>query len=112
MRAALALLLSLTSSAVLAEASSHPAGTLQIPAEISSAECATQGGTETQINGPECVFMTHDSGKACTDSKQCEGDCIADTETATAGICGGYIDAMGCYAIINNGKAEEWFCRD
>lgn len=107
-----ALILILTALPALAEVAPHPAGTLQIPSEITSADCAAQGGTETQINGPECVFPTRDGGKACTDSSQCEGTCATDDASATAGQCTGTIDPMGCYSVVTKGHAEEKICRD
>ena len=74
-------------------------------------ECNNNNG-KPQVNydaGPFCNIKTNDAGKKCTDSSQCEGNCIAKTINDTSGVCTDFKelgDGCGWFVLIN-GKASE-----
>ena len=87
--------------------------TLSIPEAISPRACARAGGMQTGIVGQACVFPVPDAGKVCTDGGQCSsGECLAETDEATLGKCGGYTTNFGCAARLVNGKADGVLCVD
>lgn len=59
--------------------------------------------------GPFCNIKTSDSGKNCTDSKQCEGHCIAKEKNDTSGTCTAYKElSNGCgWLEVNDGRVRE-----
>ena len=59
--------------------------------------------------GPFCNIKTSDAGKKCTDSSQCEGYCIAETQDDNSGLCTEYEqlgDGCGWLELINGEVAE------
>lgn len=59
--------------------------------------------------GPFCNLRTHDAGKICTDSEQCEGYCITDDLKAASGLCTEFEDlgdGCGWLELINGVVAE------
>ena len=61
---------------------------------------------------PACVLAFKDAGKACTDKKDCQGDCLGEGEKAKAGKCAPDNDPCGCKTKIVGGKATPTMCVD
>jgi len=77
------------------------------------AECAAVGGQWTQLGRApvkQCLRQTTDAGKACTDSEQCEGQCIAPEGsvdgTVVAGSCSVDTNPFGCQQRLRDGVAS------
>jgi hypothetical protein len=76
-------------------------------------DCIAQGGVWNKNDfSPRywCVLKTTDAGKDCTDYGQCEGSCLAESETSTSGKCSEYIMPTECYTPLKNGKAQGTIC--
>ena len=77
--------------------------------------CREEGG-KWEIMGLRrqkvCNFKTTDVGKVCTDSKQCQGACVANDPAATSGKCTEWTSNTGCHVFINNGKSSGLLCVD
>ncbi len=64
---------------------------------------------------PSCNPRASDAGKECTDSSQCEGDCLSEDETIrdnAVGECSSLVYVFGCIAPVNDGKVEYVICID
>ena len=59
-----------------------------------------------------CIYDTNDGGKVCTDSSQCEGMCLADSENAKEGRCTEHNLTLGCLNKVENGKVQGTICVD
>jgi hypothetical protein len=81
------------------------------------AECLASGGDWTTLGIPYagkpaiCDLKTKDAGRACTDSKYCQGVCLAPEEAAhgssAIGNCSAYVANFGNVGIITDGKVER-----
>ena len=81
------------------------------------AECITRGGSWTTLGLPmpdkpkTCDLKADDSGKACTDSVQCQGACLAPSGAVTGavatGSCSPYVANFGNVGLVTNGKVEQ-----
>jgi len=80
-------------------------------------ECLIRDGNWTQL-GPSfpdkpkiCDLKTTDAGNACTDSRQCQGSCLAPADTSqgtrTIGACSRYVAIFGNVILVSDGKAER-----
>lgn len=82
------------------------------------ASCTAAGGRverRGRLGAELCVRPFADAGKACTDSAQCEGKCVAQGNTdvpATAGQCQADDRLFGCYAEIQGGRTASTLCVD
>lgn len=91
------------------------------------AECTEQGGEwgffgDTIVR--RCNVKTADAGKACTDSGECQGDCVAslserDKETLSAGQalfmegkCSVQTLSLGCNYFVRQGQVKGLLCVD
>ncbi len=111
-------------AAVLALAACAPTvrdGSTGLDPTVDVAACKANGGTVKPVcrmQRPACIFTYKDAGKACTDSDQCEGRCIAADGAmpadgaAVAGICETDNDLCGCSTEILGGKAQAGRCVD
>ena len=64
------------------------------------AACEAAGGQiVVGLAGPTCAKPTKDAGKACSDSSQCEGFCLAQTKTCTPTS-----PYFGCFAVLERGQ--------
>lgn len=110
------------------EASDHPAqvepgeiSTGGLP-EVDAAQCEADGGfveRRGMIGLPICVTPYEDGGKACTDSSECQGQCILKSwgaeepgEGPIVGSCEPDDKTFGCFGIVTNGKVESAICVD
>ena len=66
-----------------------------------------------------CVITYADGGKRCTDGDDCLGDCriddvgsVPDAAATAAGRCQVNSSRFGCYATVENGRAEATICVD
>lgn len=62
-----------------------------------------------------CVLNYADAGKLCTDSSQCQGDCLGEASEATPpnqGRCAPTSNRFGCRTEIKNGVAQPTLCID
>jgi hypothetical protein len=63
-----------------------------------------------------CVYPSHDAGKACRGSKDCEGRCDAPEGAtrgqAVAGTCSASVGRAGCANVVVDGKASGKVCSD
>lgn len=79
------------------------------------AECLAQGGRWEVLgfSGPGCNLPSSDGGKSCTDSKDCEGLCLADKDEIDAqgdeltGVCSQWQSHFGCYMILEKRRDVE-----
>ncbi len=76
-------------------------------------ECAAVGGQWTQLGRvpvKQCLRQTSDAGKACTDSEQCEGQCLAPEGsvdgTQVGGSCSVDTNPFGCQQRLRDGMAS------
>ena len=76
------------------------------------ADCMRVGGEWTQLGRApvkQCLRQTTDAGKACSDSQQCEGQCIAPEGTTdgaeTGGACSVDTNPFGCQQRVRDGVA-------
>ena len=77
--------------------------------------CREQGGAWGRIGArpvEQCNLRTSDSGKACTDSSQCESACIGESISSTVGKCSEWRITVGCRAILQNGRVPGILCAD
>lgn len=71
-----------------------------------------------------CALPTHDGGRSCSDTRDCDGVCLAPEGRSTPlvsttsvsphpliGICSAYDDIRGCHTHIQNGALVQ-VCRD
>lgn len=88
---------------------------------VDIAACTANGGKVKPIcrmQKPACIFDYADAGKACTDSQQCRGRCIAadgampDAGAVVVGVCEADNDVCGCSTEIIDGKATAGRCVD
>lgn len=83
-------------------------------------ECEESGGKwvgPVGLGEYACARPARDSGARCTDSTQCEGDCVTDSETGTgrkaAGECSELTSNLGqCINLVAGGKAQGVMCLD
>ncbi len=73
---------------------------------------------------PICRVPTRDGGRACSDTDECEGECLAKLSSGQRtkitnrqklridGVCTPYIPVFGCAAIVNKGYVTSILCRD
>ena len=81
------------------------------------AECLARGGSWTTLGLPmpdkpkTCDLKATDSGKNCSDSKQCQGVCLAPAGvaagTAASGSCSPYVANFGNVSMVTNGIVEQ-----
>lgn len=81
---------------------------------LSRTDCEQAGGDWIQYyssdpNAGTCAMPTTDGGKQCTDGVQCQGDCIAKSESATSGTCSEF-DKVMCELVMRDGKATGGVC--
>ncbi len=71
----------------------------------------------------ECNLLTNDVGKACSDSNECEGMCIAELTSEEKekvnqrtieknGKCSDWVVVVGCHAIVQKGQVSGIMCLD
>jgi hypothetical protein len=94
-----------------------------VTTHMNSEECRANGGTirnVCRLQLPACVVPFADGGKRCTDSRQCKGKCLLDTETDRPLRPGDYADGRcqrdndpcGCKIEVMYGKVESGVCVD
>jgi hypothetical protein len=81
------------------------------------AECIAKGGAWTTLGLPmpdkpkTCDLKATDSGKACADSNECQGICLAPESaqagSRTKGQCSAYLSNFGNVRQVTGGIAEE-----
>jgi len=83
-------------------------------------ECLARGGNWTHIGLPgmpkRCDLKATDGGKKCTDSSQCEGECMAPEAAQEGdtieGSCSEYILVFGCKRFVEDGRVGMTICAD
>jgi hypothetical protein len=99
---------------------SQPAAPIAVTKPVipkTEAECIARGGSWTTLGLPmpdkpkTCDLKTNDSGRTCTDSKQCQGACLAPAGVATGavatGSCSPYVANFGNVGLVTDGKVEQ-----
>lgn len=84
----------------------------------SQAECEAAGGAWTVLGLPfpgkpaSCDLKAKDAGKSCSDSKECEGLCLAPAASKagsrTTGLCSTYIGNFGNIHSVEAGTVRDW----
>lgn len=76
-------------------------------------DCMREGGQWTQLGRApvkQCLRQTTDAGKACTDSEQCEGQCMAPEGSVdgsqVGGSCSVDTNPFGCQQRVRGGMAS------
>ena len=46
-----------------------------------------------------CVTATHDAGKPCHDTRECESVCLSDASSSAGGKCYGFSQYRGCHIL-------------
>ena len=80
--------------------------------------CESSGGLIEGIGmfgEPACVTHFSDGGKKCSDSSDCEGDCMVYGEFKTGEQVDGRCSTQtpeqgGCFARVNGGKVQPGIC--
>lgn len=82
--------------------------------------CQMKGGRWGRVGlnpAPQCNMPTSDAGKTCTDTKECEGTCMAELSAEdmaklrrgevilSKGKCTAWKLGAGCVVIIQDGRA-------
>lgn len=92
-----------------------------VPNTGPSQTCAQRGGTMKPVGRAQtvqCVVSYSDAGKRCTDGDQCQGDCRLEAApfpqagASATGQCQAESTAFGCYAKVEDGKAQPAICVD
>jgi hypothetical protein len=91
-------------------------------ASVRDAEaCSNRGGTWRRVclmGTWSCVMPYRDAGKACSDKKECEGQCRYQGSEQLApgspakGVCQRDSDPCGCFAEVRDGKLQHALCVD
>jgi len=69
------------------------------------ASCEAKGGSwQQRFIGWFCNYPTGDVGKPCTDTKDCEGMCVAEDPNQDKGTCSQYQAVYGCVNLLSGGK--------
>lgn len=98
----------------LLTACSQPAQRPSDPAQpvASESDCLQRGGQWMQLGRAQvkqCLLRTNDAGKACSDSAQCEGLCLAPEGSqdgaAVGGTCAVDTNKFGCQQRLRDGVA-------
>jgi putative hemolysin len=103
------------------DASSPAADAITAPPNVE--ECQAKGGAVRNVcrlQFPACVVPYSDGGKRCTDSAQCKGKCLMDTDAdvefepgdRAEGICQQDNDPCGCKIEVAKGKVKGGVCVD
>ncbi|MCK5177649.1 MAG: hypothetical protein KAQ92_08035 [Candidatus Aenigmarchaeota archaeon] len=71
--------------------------------EREECECIVLGGWWANNR---CYSLTNDVGKSCTDSSECEGDCLGDGWESTNGKCGKWTVEKDCHYVLLDGKVS------
>lgn len=84
----------------------------------SQAECEAAGGAWTVLGLPfpgkpaSCDLKAKDAGKSCSDSKECEGLCLAPAASKagsrTTGLCSTYVRNFGNIHSVEAGTVRDW----
>lgn len=78
------------------------------PRPTTEQECQQQGGSwgpQGMLGTDMCNLPTIDAGQPCTDISQCEGTCLAGSDTTVnAGTCSPYTLNFGCFEIFQGGE--------
>lgn len=51
-----------------------------------------------------CNFKTTDFEQACSDTSQCQGKCLVETNESTSGTCSQWKTTFGCYSYLDDGE--------
>lgn len=88
-------------AAAAEEAAAPPKPPEQIACERKGGSWASAGGSGAKA----CVKRTRDAGKQCTNGRQCEGDCLARSQT-----CSPITPLFGCNEILQDNGARVNQC--
>jgi hypothetical protein len=78
-------------------------------------DCLKIGGSWAQVGIPggdfSCDLKANDFNKECTDSAQCEGECLVEKSEMpgkkSTGLCSKYLSNFGCYKYLKNGRVKD-----
>ena len=88
----------------------EPANPAPPPLTAEGRACLKKGGLWGKAGiglGDSCVMRTRDSGKSCHRASQCDGVCLARSQT-----CAPYKPLFGCNAILQDNGLEVTLCID
>jgi hypothetical protein len=94
---------------------------VRVPERTEASDCEARGGRMTpqgRMQTLQCVVSYADAGKRCTDGDDCQGDCrVEDSPFPAAGAsavgrCQADSGRFGCYATVENGRAQAALCVD
>lgn len=84
---------------------------------LTEVDCVARGGSWTTLGIPMpdkpkmCDLKTTDSAKACTDSSECQGICMAPGSAQAGdrvrGACSAYVSNFGTFLEVVKGSAVE-----
>lgn len=60
----------------------------------------------------QCNLPTSDGGKECLNSKECEGNCIAESPKDKNGKCTFWKITVGCFYPVEKGIVKDILCTD
>ena len=89
------------------------------PVATTETECLSLGGTwglhgATEVAGPFCASPTADGGKACSDSLECQGRCLADSSSSPGaqarGKCAASYYPGACFAAVEGNRVQSRIC--
>lgn len=94
---------------------------VRVPERTEASDCEARGGRmlpQGRMQTLQCVVTYADAEKRCTDGDDCLGDCRVEDApfpaagAAAAGRCQADSGRFGCYARIEDGRAEAAICVD
>ena len=110
------------------------AGAAARPSTQAQAGCDARNGEMRRVGmlgSWQCIVRYADAGERCTDGDQCEGECRAGANpppppgpgepvatpappppSATEGVCQADSNQFGCYAVVEDGRAQPMNCVD
>lgn len=81
-------------------------------------ECKTRGGNWTALGLPyddkprSCDLKTTDAGHTCSDSRECQGSCMAPEGMAdgarATGTCSAHMANFGDVGLVEHGRVERF----
>ena len=90
--------------------------------QLDQQRCVAEGGSvehRGMFGSSMCVKPYADAGKACTDSSQCLGACLAESEpdifsvaSGATGQCQTDNAAFGCLGEVQHGRIDGFLCVD
>jgi hypothetical protein len=79
--------------------------------QMNAETCAEQGGTWGMAEYDYvCYFETSDAFEPCSDSSECELECVTYNEDVSEAFCYPHEPFVGCANVVENGEVTGTIC--